>query len=62
MTYEKNEELIIAALDLILAILKGGKKIRVLLQKRKKSQASTSIKESDSDTTLASESPSEAEA
>ena len=62
MTYEKNEELIIAALDLLLAILKGGKKIRVLLQKRKKSQASTSIKESDSDTTLASESPSEAEA
>ena len=41
MTYEKNEELIIAALDLLLAILKGGKKIRVLLQKRKKSQTST---------------------
>jgi hypothetical protein len=40
MTYEKNEELIIAALDLILAILKGGKKIRTLLQKRKK-QTST---------------------
>ena len=59
MTYEKNEELIIAALDLIFAILKGGKKIRVLLQKRKKSQASTSIKESDS--ALASESPTEAE-
>ena len=41
MTYEKNEDLIIAALDLLLAILKGGKKIRVLLQKRKKSQTST---------------------
>lgn len=42
MTYEKNEELIIAALDLILAILKGGKKIRVLLQKRKKQTSTTS--------------------
>ena len=61
MTYEKNEDLIIAVLEMIVSILKGGKKIRVLL-KKKKSQASTSIKESDSDTTLASESPSEAEA
>lgn len=57
MTYEKHEDLIIAALDLILAILKGGKKIRVLLQKRKK-QTSTP-KETDS--ALASESPTEAE-
>ena len=61
MTYERNEDIIIAVLEMIVSILKGGKKIRVLL-KKKKSQASTSFKESDSDTTLASESPSEAEA
>ena len=42
MTYERNEDIIIAVLDLILAILKGGKKIRVLLQKRTKNKASTS--------------------
>lgn len=51
MTYERNEDLIIAVLDLLLAILKGGKKIRTLLQKRKKSQTSTSPKETDTDIT-----------
>ena len=59
MTYERNEDLIIAALDLILAILKGGKKIRTLLQKRKK-QASTSATK-DTDMELTSSEPSEAE-
>ena len=61
MTYEKNEELIIAVLDLLLAILKGGKKIRTLLQKRKKSQASTSATK-DTDIETSSESSSEGEA
>ncbi len=41
MTYERHEDLIIAVLEMIVCILKGGKKIRVLLQKKKKSQTST---------------------
>ena len=57
MTYECHEDLIIAVLELLVTLMKGGKKIRVLLQKRKK-QTSTP-KETDS--ALASESPTEAE-
>lgn len=42
MTYECHEDLIIAVLELLVTLMKGGKKIRVLLQKRKKQTSTTS--------------------
>ena len=42
MTYEKNEDLIIAVLELLVTLMKGGKKIRVVLAKRKKQTSTTS--------------------
>lgn len=56
MTYECHEDLIIAVLELLVTLMKGGKKIRVVLKRKK--QTSTP-KETDS--ALASESPTEAE-
>ena len=60
MDYGQYEEIIIAVLDLTLSVLKGAKKLRALLIKRKKSQASTSATK-DTDIEISSE-PSEGEA